>query len=139
MDTFNAIICICVCMSIASIMCFSFLSSVVKRARQSIQYCLSEGAVEDLAKLVRGHQTELSEETRKEFEQLYIRTTGCVIDWQKQQAVWEVSEYQVEEGGLSPFTVDGSIPVLTYTDTILLPKDKFKVGDKVKLIIIKEN
>ena len=47
-------------------------------------------------------------------------------------------EYQVEEGGMSPFTVDGSIPVLTNTDMILLPKDKFKVGDKVKLIIIKK-
>jgi predicted solute-binding protein len=115
------------------------LSSVVKRARQSIQYCLSEEAVEELAKLVRVHQTELSEETRKEFEQLYVRTTGYMIDWQKQQAVWEIFEYQVEEGGMSPFTVDGSIPVLTYTDMILLPKDKFKVGDKVKLIITKED
>ena len=74
MDTFNAIICICVCMSIASIMCFSFLSSVVKRARQSIQYCLSEGAVEELAKLVRGHQTELSEEAvhQSEKEEWYV-------------------------------------------------------------------
>lgn len=51
--------------------------------------------------------------------------------------LWEY-ECQVEEGGMSPFTVDGSIPVLTNTDMILLPKDKFKVGDKVKLIIIKK-
>ena len=62
------------------------------------------------------------------------------IKWMEQQMMKDSVEYeyQVEEGGMSPFTVDGSIPVLTNTDMILLPKDKFKVGDKVKLIIVKK-
>ena len=61
------------------------------------------------------------EEGKKEMrEQMMKDAIGC----------------QVEEGGMCPAME--SIPVLTNTDMIQLPKDKFEVGDKVKLIIIKQ-
>ena len=46
-------------------------------------------------------------------------------------------EMEVKEGGMFP-TAD-SIPVLSNCDMILLPKDKFKVGDKIIVQIRKNN
>lgn len=57
-------------------------------------------------------------------------------NWQKQQMMKDAVKRVVQEGGMCPAME--SIPVLTHTDMIQLPKDKFKVGDKVEVIIIKE-
>jgi len=58
-------------------------------------------------------------------------------NWRKEQMMKYGTEYQVAEGSMCPAME--SIPVLANTDMILLPKDKFKVGDKIKVIIIKED
>lgn len=56
--------------------------------------------------------------------------------WQKEQMMKDAIGREVAEGSMCPAIE--TLPVLTHTDMILLPKDKFKSGDKVKIIIIKE-
>ena len=58
-------------------------------------------------------------------------------NWREKQMMKYGTEYQVAEGSMCPAME--SIPILANTDMILLPKDKFKVGDKIKVIIIKED
>ena len=74
----------------------------------------------------------------------------CVKDWQqlaewltelkhlrewKAQIMSAAFDSQVAEGSPdAPYT--GSLPVLNHADMILLPEDKFKVGDMVKLIVL---
>lgn len=173
METFDAITYILVCMSIVSLVYFSILADVGKRYRRSILYCLSEESVEELAKLVRGQLTELSEETRKDFEQLYINTTGYKMNedfaeedqkdsehnrnkdfvsddlkrfaeewdeslyrsdaviagakWQEQQMMKDAIEVEIIDPGT--YTI-----IKTKGDTVLYGR----YGDKVKLLIIKE-
>ena len=55
-------------------------------------------------------------------------------EW-KAQIMSAAFDSQVAEGSPdAPYT--GSLPVLNHADMILLPEDKFKVGDMVKLIVL---
>lgn len=56
--------------------------------------------------------------------------------WMYEKMIKDAVDSIVAEGGMCPSME--SIPILTNTDMILLPKDRFKVGDKVKLLVIKE-
>jgi|GEM_PF-4047775 len=58
-------------------------------------------------------------------------------NWQKEQMMKDAIGREVAEGSMCPAIE--TLPVLTHTDMILLPKDKFKSGDKVKIIIIRED
>jgi hypothetical protein len=55
----------------------------------------------------------------------------------KEQMMKDAIGREVAEGSMCPAIE--TLPVLTHTDMILLPKDKFKSGDKVKIIVIKED
>lgn len=65
----------------------------------------------------------LPNERRNAFEKGYEQAEKDFLD-----AVYSI-EMKVKEGGMFPSA--DSIPVLSNCDMMLLPKDKFKVGDKI--------
>lgn len=59
-------------------------------------------------------------------------------NWQKEQMMKDAVDAIVGEGNPGAPQFGGSIPIIENGDMILLPKS-FKYGDKIKIVIIKED